>query len=177
MPDKLDLATLRDMFLRTKSIKPGSNEDVANRFLNPEKTNDGGMPEVGPPAIFKPEPPVIGSPELARTLHEVYRMVPELRRSKVSKISTGPTRGMMDAFEDSKFGINDFDKTNLMGTYSLVDNSVFVRPRHHIGEQLNTLAHELTHGMDHREPVAEQVGNAAQDSLTSEMIKRILRQK
>lgn len=177
MPDKLDLATLRDMFLRPKSIEPHSTEDVLNRLANPKKTNDGGLPEVEPPAIFKPEPMVIGSPELARTLHEVYRLAPELRRAKVSKISTGPTRGMMDAFEGTKFGVNDFDKTNLMGSYSMIDNSIFVRPRHHIGEQLNTLAHELTHGMDHREPVAEQVGNAAQDSLTSEMIKRILRQK
>lgn len=151
--ERPSLSSLRDLFLREKTypkvngVLPGEME----------------WPNVEPPAIFKPEPPVIGSPRLARSVKEIYRTVPELRHADVKQINAGPTPGVAETLREYKFPVGMFDKTNLLGMYDRRDKQVFVRPNIDLGTELNTIAHELTHGMGEEEIMSDAVGSATEE--------------
>ena len=120
----------------------------------------GNMPEVYPPAVFQPDPLVVGSPELARQAKKLLDLDPRTK-AQVNKIVHGPTRGTMQDMVRSKLPIDAFQNTNLLGQYSLRNHDIALSPRLNGGQALSVLAHEIAHAAGHNEAGAEK----AQDIL------------
>ena len=75
----------------------------------------------------------------------------------------------MRAFQGSKFGVNDFDKTTQLGVYDKLNNQVFIRPNMDDPYTHDTVAHELTHGMGHSDAIAYPLGHAVGEAREQEL--------
>jgi hypothetical protein len=115
---------------------------------------DGELP--APPPIFRPEPTVIGRPELIEAVEKMLAIAPELR-GRVKSIVGGHTTASMEKHMDSELPPDFFGRTNLMGIFDKGKQEIGINPSiegHAAGSGfglLPTLAHELLHSAGHDE--------------------------
>lgn len=121
------------------------------------------VPQHAPP--FRPDVPTTGGPVVANLLHKFLSIAPELS-NKFSRVQVGPTKGALHILDNSKFGPEDYPKTNLLGVTSPLTGEISLNPRlayplmgqNGLGA---TLAHELTHASGH---MGEKVPESAEAS-------------
>lgn len=133
---------------------------------NMRHDNPSAMPPYPPsPPMFQKDPPVLGSPQIARMVKMILDIDPYVKQ-RVSKVSTGPdVADVVGRLGGSNFAPHQFDQTTLAGRYGVDTGQMFINPgppRNQFDpkEILSTIAHETTHGAGFGEGTADTVSDA-----------------
>lgn len=142
----------------TPEIKDDPNfVDITPKDVPPKWYQDANDPAFQPsvpmrvmrPPMFRTPTQVLGGSEFANDVERLLTDVPELR-GRVKTIQHGPTSAALGNLAESKFGPQDFGRTNLMGIYDPHQNDVGINPSLNSSlEPLNTttIGHEIGHSM------------------------------
>lgn len=96
---------------------------------------------------FRPEPLVIGSPELARVVDQIVRAVPSIR-GYVNTVQSGPNENVGSMLQGTRFRPEDFGTLNLLGVTHDTRGDIAINPRLEDSDQQflpQVLLHEFTH--------------------------------
>ena len=85
------------------------------------------LPPVSLPPMSRPQTQVVGGTHFARDVDRLLTDIPEMR-GRSPEIRNSPTDAVFATLRQSKFGDNDYAKTNLQGSTDLVGNRVTINP-------------------------------------------------
>ena len=121
---------------------------------------------------FTPGPPPIigGTPTIEKMVRQAFLEFPALN-GQVSKVIVGPDVGMADLLTKSKFGLDEYDLTNIYGTQDKNTREISLNPR--LREDAidvfapankkfdvdNIIIHELAHAMGWGEHNADRAAD------------------
>ena len=130
-----------------------------------------------------PSTEVVGPPDLAQDVHTLLSIAPMLR-GLVPKVINGPDATVFDLLRQSGFSDDNYDQTNLLGTFNPESSNISMNPRLSQvmaktgtdgGERFATLAHEFGHaaGQGHDRGMSNIEGVAR---MRKEYMQRLLQQ-